>query len=81
MIFTYRSQRHCTGTNRQPCPMATGMPMAMLHARLATDSHTVIRNPSTMRTRYWPTKSKFSAIPAADSDAATTATTATHTSR
>ncbi len=81
MIFTYRSHRHDTGKNRARCPAATGMPMAMLHARLATESQTVMRNPSAMRVRYWSTKSKFSVMPAAPSDAPTTATTATHTSR
>lgn len=42
---------------------------------------TVMQKPSQMRTRYWATKSKFSEMPAAASDAHTTAMTATHTAR
>ncbi len=47
----------------------------------AAEMPMVMQKPSQMRTRYWAMKSKFSAMPAAASEAHTTATTATHTAR
>lgn len=69
------------GRMREFLPRATGTPMSMLPMRLATDSHTVSMKPSKMRSRYWPTKSKFSVMPTAPSEHPTTRVTATHTSR
>ena len=55
--------------------------MTRLMTSDAAEIPTVMQKPSQRRTRYWAMKSKFSAMPAAASEAHTTATTTTLTAR